>query len=376
MNMKEIVMRLLLEQPFYGYVASSVTFTESDSIAAIKSASIPSLKILYNPEWFNTLPNDHKMGAVIHELLHIILLHPFRRMNREAILWSVACDMAANELIFGRWLPAEAVTVSEIEKRIKRTMERKRNAEYYYDILSDTDDMKGFIGIQGDSILISEGGRELIAQTVPDEAVSGMEITALKQNLAQAVEQAGMGGELPAELEDSLDDVYRELRVNWRIILKRFLSGRGKLLTRKSYKRQSRRYDNLPGTKRTVGVNALLAIDESGSISDALVKEFYKELKEINKITGVCIQVTRFDTECTPPVGLNKFVIESKREKRGGTNFKPVFKLADDLKIPLVIIFTDGDGEAPDSVNQSTLWVLSKNGKKPAGYGAFVTFER
>jgi predicted metal-dependent peptidase len=179
---------------------------------------------------------------------------------------------------------------------------------------------------------------------------------------------------MPEELADSIDEVYRDIQIDWRVILKRFLTGRGKMIVRKTYKRQSRRYEELPGTKRSVGVNALIAIDESGSISDTLVKEFYQELKEINKITGASMLVTRFDTECSEPVPLSAFVVKDKRAKRGGTDFRPIFKLADDRKIPLIIIFTDGDGEAPANANQNTLWVLTKNSKKPAAFGYFLDF--
>lgn len=375
MNINEIVMKLLIEQPFYGYVASSVTFAELKSIDTMKLASPANLKIYYNPEWFETLDNDGKIGAVLHELLHIILLHQFRRMNRESMVWSVACDMAVNEMIAARYLPKGAVTVSIIQEKLKIPLEHDRNAEYYYDRLTDTDDISEFISMEGDSVVLFEEENKLVAEKLSDETASRMEANALKCNLSQLMEQAEMEEEIPPGLMESIEEVYQDLHVNWRVILKRFLSGRGKIVTRKSYKRQSRRYDNLPGTKRSIGVNALLAIDESGSISDALVKKFYQELNDINKITGVSILVTRFDTKCSEPVSLSRFIIGSKREKRGGTDFKPIFKLADELRIPLVIIFTDGDGEAPDSVNQNTLWVLTKGGHKPADYGAAVTFE-
>jgi len=147
-------------------------------------------------------------------------------------------------------------------------------------------------------------------------------------------------------------------------------------VVRRSYKRQSRRFDNLPGTKRSIGVTALLAVDESGSISNALVNQFYTELRNINKITSAAIQVTRFDTECTDPVPLDKFKFNQKREKSGGTDFRPVFNLADKLRMKLLIIFTDGDGIAPDSAHQNTLWVITGNGKKPADFGHYVTFDQ
>jgi predicted metal-dependent peptidase len=376
MTMNEIMMKLLIEQPFYGYIASSVTLVETKNIETIKMASIPSLQINYNPVWFEGLSVEHKIGVVMHELLHVILMHQYRRMNREILLWSVACDMAVNEMLFQSNIMKDAITVARIEKKLRLNIEKNRNAEYYYDIITDVNDQEiSFIGLEGDSILVFEGEMDLKANKISDEVASSMELNALKHNLAQTIEDAYSAGECPTGLDDSVEEVYKELHVNWRNVLKRFLTGRGRIVVRKSYKRQSRRYDNLPGTKRSVGVNALLAIDESGSISDSLVKEFYQELQNINKITGVSIMVVRFDTQCSKPVPLNKFIVDNKREKRGGTDFRPVFQLADELKMPLVIIFTDGDGEAPVSVNQNTLWVLTKNAKKPADFGVCVTFE-
>jgi predicted metal-dependent peptidase len=375
MRIQDVVMKLLIEQPYYGYVASSVSFVESGSIETIRMAMIPDQIIYYNPIWFDGLSNQEKIGVIIHELLHVILLHQYRRNNREVILWSVACDLAVNELVPDKYLSQNAVTVDSMIKKLKYKIEKQRNAEYYYDILTDTDDFISFTAIEGDSILISEGGKQLKVQKISEETASATEISALKSNLAQTFSDAKSEDGLPDGLEESVNEAIRDVRIDWRVMLKRFLSGRGKMIIRKSYKRSSRRYEELPGTKRSVGVNALIAIDESGSVSDGLVKQFYHELTEINKITGTSMMVTRFDTQCSEPVPLSTFMADSKREKRGGTDFRPIFKLADECKIPLVIIFTDGDGEAPAAVNQNTLWVLTKNGKKPATYGYAINFE-
>jgi predicted metal-dependent peptidase len=375
MNIHEIIMKLLLEQPFFGYVASSVSLVESNKIPTIKMASIPQLIINYNPDWFESLSNQHKMGIVLHEMLHVILLHQYRRGKRQPIFWSIACDMAVNEQLPVQYISKESVTVERISKKLKITIEKQKDAEYYYDIITDVEDFVSFAFVDGDSILIFEGAEGLKADKISEETASAMEVNTLKSNLAQTISEAKSEGEIPSGLEDRIDEVYKEFQMDWRVILKRFLTGRGRMLVRKSYKRQSRRYEELPGTKRSIGVDALIAIDESGSISDTLVQSFYKELKEINKITGTSMLVTRFDTQCSEPVLLNAFVVDSKRVKRGGTDFRPIFKLADECKIPLVIIFSDGDGEAPVSANQNTLWVLTKNAKKPASFGYCLEFE-
>jgi len=375
MNIKEVIMKLLIEQPFYGYVAASVSLVESEKVATIKMASIPELIIYYNLQWFESLSNQHQMGTLIHELLHVILLHQFRRGNRQNILWSIACDMAVNELIASKYIPSDAVTVTQMSKQLKRTIEAHKNAEFYYDFIADVKDEISLIAMEGDNILIFEGESCLKVQKISEETATASEVNALKSNLSQAFSDAKTDGEIPSGVEERVEEVYKNFEINWRVILKRFLTGRGRMITRKSYKRQSRRYEELPGTKRSIGVDALIAIDESGSISDSLVQSFYQELRDINKITGTSMMVVRFDTDCSLPVPLNSFVVESKRMKRGGTDFRPVFQLADEQKIPLLIIFTDGDGEAPSSANQNTLWVLTKNAKRPASFGYCVEFE-
>ncbi len=375
MRIQEVVMKLLMEQPYYGYVASSVTFVEEDKIATIKMASIPDLIIYYNMEWFNHLSTDHEIGALIHELLHVLFLHPYRRGAREVILWSIACDMAVHEIMQEKYILPEGATVERIAQKLKSTIPKSKNAEYYYFFLTEQEDFQSFLAIEEDSIFISQGGNSMRIQKISEQKASTVEINALKSRLEQLYSDAKSEGEAPEGLEDVVNEVYYDIRINWRVILKRFLIGRGKIMTRKSYKRQSRRYEELPGTKRSIGVHALIAIDESGSISDNQIKGFYQELLEINKITGASMLVTRFDTQCTEPVELSRFVSDQKRVKRGGTNFRPVFQLADERKIPLVIIFTDGDGEAPLDVNQNTLWVLTKNAKKPASFGYYINYE-
>lgn len=375
MNMKDVILKLLIEQPLYGFVAASVQTIATDKITSIKMASLPELIIYYNPVWFEQLNIRHKLGVVLHELLHVLLLHQYRKGNRQIILWSVACDMAVNEMMPLEYLEPDAVTVAKVCDKLKLKLEREQNAEYYYDRIVELEEQIGLTYLEGESILISLGESILKVQKISEETASKAELNALKSNLAQALSDSKFNAELFGGMDEQIEAVYQDFYMDWRVILKRFVTGRGKMITRKSYKRQSRRYEELPGTKRSIGVNALIAIDESGSISDALVKEFYQELREINKITGTNMLVTRFDTECSVPVPLSTFIVADKRVKRGGTDFRPIFKLADEQKIPLVIIFTDGDGEAPNSVNQNTLWVLTRNGKKPADFGYFLNFE-
>jgi predicted metal-dependent peptidase len=373
MRIQDVMVNLLLKQPFYGYIASSVTPVESSDTPTTSMATIPSLKLLYNREWFEGLKDEQAVGVVIHELLHLMLLHPYRKENREHHLWIIACDMAVNEHIDHRLLPEDAVT-EKIAGEIKEALPPAKSAEFYYDIISKGEDRLSLLDGHKEIRVVLQSGQELKAVSSTDGDSSEINRKAFLSTMSEMIEQAGVEGEIPGGIGGYIDEIYKSQEVNWRNILKRFLTGKGRTLTRKTYKRESKRFENTPGTKRTTGISALLAVDESGSISQKQVSKFYNELLSIKRITGASISVTEFDTACTEPVPIGRYVRDKKRVKYGGTDFRPVFQLADKMRIPLLIIFTDGEGKAPESVNQNVLWVLTKGGKRPAGYGYCIDF--
>ncbi len=374
MTIQETILKLLLEKPFYGYVGSKLTPIETESINHLKIV-LPSYKLLYNLQWFNSLSEIHKEAAVMHELLHLMLLHPVRGKGKEEKVWTVACDMAVNEQLKESHLNSDAITVIKVEEITHQRFQRNRSAEYYYKILLTLESDISLSGNDdGEVILADQGGNHLKADIVSSDEISDLETKLIENELQQTINQAYSEGEVETKAKEVIDEVYVEFKINWRKVLKRFLTARGKIQTRRSYKRQSRRFDYLPGTKRSIGVKALVAIDESGSISNSTYIQFLDELKKINRITGASIEVVSFDTKCSKPISLKSYVNEHERVKNGGTDFNPVFELADEMKMPIVIIFTDGDGPAPESANQKTLWVITEGGKKPTEFGQYVTF--
>lgn len=375
MTIKDIMFDLLIDNPYYGYLVGKVRFKEDPEQARIKMTFNQVPTVLYNPEWFDALEDVAKKGAVIHELLHLALLHPFRREDREPELWHVACDIANSEFMRKEHIHEEIITRDVIFMETSVRLEPQKTAEYYYQRLLDEDDRIDLRYKTGSPTVTFESGRAYHFDMADDMPNNDMNAQAMIEELTTVQSASLIEGVIHEELAEHTEGIYKDYKVNWRNVLKRFLSGQGRIIVRKSYKRQSRRYDDLPGTKRSVGVRAMVAVDESASISNEDVKAFHRELMRINTITGTDITAVRFDTSCSDPVPLKQFVSEHKRERRGGTDFRPVFQLADQLKMPLVILFTDGDGEAPESVDQKVLWVITNHGKAPVDYGTVVRFD-
>lgn len=373
--MRDAMLHLLLKQPFYGYVAASVTPAESEDIKTIRMVNDSTLKLIYNKQWYESISNEKAIGVIIHELLHIILLHPYRREGRERLLWTIACDMAVNEHISPDLLPEGSVTVFEITKEIREKIARFKSAEFYYEVISKDESQFSFFERKDDIKVVLKSGLELTANRHMEDESSEINKSALKSMMSELIEQAQFEGEIPGEVSSLIADIYKSSDINWRNVLRRFLTGKGRVIKKKSFKRESKRFENLPGNKRTMGLNALIALDASGSISEKQLSQFYGELLKIKKITGASLSVTQFDTDCTAPVSIERYVREKKRAKNGGTDYRPVFELADSMSMTLLIIFTDGEGTAPPEVNQKVVWMLPKGGKKPAVYGHYVDFD-
>jgi len=376
MRMRDAVMKLLLHQPFYGSLAAATSLCESRTTPTLRMTLFPSPVLEYNREWFEALSDAHALGALLHELLHLLLLHALRRGGRDPMLWAVACDLAVNQHIPPEMLPPDAATIEKVERKIEHALARGRGAEVYYDDLARLMD-DGFSLLQREnSVTLQCGNVSLFtAELQTDEQIPETNAQALERALDQIVDEAFESGEVPDALGGLIERSGKHSQIDWRAVFKRFLYGRGRVEARATYKRVSRRYDENPGAKRSVGLDVLIALDESGSITDEQLETFFVELLSVNRITNARILVTEFDTECTPPRPAAEYRRAKARTKKGGTDFRPVFQLADSLKLKLVVLFTDGEGAAPERVNQRVLWVLTKNGKQPAPYGYSVHFE-
>jgi predicted metal-dependent peptidase len=365
-----------MRQPFYGALASVLSIQESNAVKKMEMTLLPTPSLKYNRTWYEELPEPKAAGALMHELLHLLLLHALRQGNRDPLLWAVCCDMAVNAHIPEEMLPDNAVTTEQIELKMKCRLEPIRSAEYYYNKLSGLlDDSISLVKREGTVTLPGVNGNLLEADIQKEEEINYVGEAALKNKLHEIVETASQNGELPPELLHEFVITPKRSKIDWKNMFKRFLSGMGRMQIRATYKRDSRRYEGFPGHKRSTGLKVLIALDESGSISDEQLDIFFNELMSINRITGAEVLVTEFDTECSEPKPAEIYLHQRNRNKKGGTDFRPIFKLAEELNIFSVVIFTDGNGNAPEEVNQRVLWILTRDGKQPAPFGYSVKFE-
>jgi len=102
------------DEPFFGSIALSL---ELIADPRFKSAATNGVELRYNPDWVETLDPEEAMGLFEHEVFHVGLKHA--RLMREIIkepdfnndMWQSSCDQPINERLIkkGRKLPGTPI---------------------------------------------------------------------------------------------------------------------------------------------------------------------------------------------------------------------------------------------------------------------------
>jgi predicted metal-dependent peptidase len=157
--------------------------------------------------------------------------------------------------------------------------------------------------------------------------------------------------------------------INWRSLLRQFVGTllRGNRTT--SIKRINKRYPYIhPGTKRSYQAKLLLAMDQSGSVDNDMLADFFQELSTLARKLDV--ELLPFD--CSADArdifkwkrGTNP---KLTRTKAGGTNFSAATEVFNDPKNrgrwDGLMILTDGEAPAPVSCRGKRGWILGKGQK-------------
>ena len=117
-----------------------------------------------------------------------------------------------------------------------------------------------------------------------------------------------------------------------------------------------------PGSKRNTISKLLVALDTSGSVTDAQLRQF---ISEMNGLVHLCqTDVIQFDTQLYgDPMTLSKKIKSFEVKGRGGTDFAPPIKYFLDHNYDGLIMFTDGYAPFPDvPVNKRNkiMWCLDR----------------
>ena len=93
---KATQLRLRKVSPFF---AALSLFSKVEFINDVPIAATDGIKIYFNPLNFSKLKPFERDSIFLHELLHVALLHPFRKNNRDSLIFNIAADIVVNGMI-------------------------------------------------------------------------------------------------------------------------------------------------------------------------------------------------------------------------------------------------------------------------------------
>lgn len=361
---------LMLKQPFYGMYLLMLDKRVSNVVptAGVSKQGI-NYRIDINPDFWEKLSHEHRLGLIHHELLHICFFHLLRREEFENhMIANIAMDIEINQYIPSGNLPEGGMTLNTFPEL---KLEPKKGTRYYYDKLMEQaqkndekiqqmlDAMANGDMTDGDGNLMPNHEWEDFDELSDTEKkLLGAQID---HHLKELANQMKSRGSVPGEMKDYIDSLFTEKpsKFDWKGYLRRFSGGSSRVYTKKLQRKENRRYADDAGLKIKQRRHMLLAIDTSGSVSQTELEEFLNEIGHIHK-TGTEVTVLQCDTRVTSVELFNpkkKFVITG----RGGTDFQPIIDYANSnsRKFTGLCIFTDGEAPAPTACTLRTLWVHS-----------------
>lgn len=374
---------LILSAPFFASIALRLKLIKDPSCETLWTDSE---YLGYNPEYVMSISLDELKGIIAHEVMHVAMLHPFRRMGREHSRWNIAGDYAINGIIEEAdfTLPADRLRSSEYDGK---------EAEKIYSMLPISN------GKQPSSGEDSSGKQKKKSENAQDPGKCGevrdykagqpissaemkQKIEEWKINIQQATNTARAQGKLSDDIDRMISEML-EPKLPWQEILSRFLTENAR--NDYTWTMPNRRYTHLglylPELKNPELGKIALLIDTSGSISERELDEMAAELRGIFQIfPDAEIQVLYVDSDVKGSQLIKANDIKLKARGGGGTNYIPGFEWLkeNDITPVCAIYMTDGwCNRFPEEPDYPVLWILTeKNDRFNAPFGETIIMNR
>jgi len=336
--------KLMLEHPYFGSIASALQMQPDDDIEAFESDGT---QFRYNDDFLENCSVDEVEFALANAAMHYALAHQSRSGGREGWLWQLATDYAINAMLIKNNLhPPDRI---HYQSRFDGMY-----AEEIYALLESEIDEKEYVEEAQKSEKIVHDERE--------------DAELLEQLLQKAIAQ----DELPKDLERFFPQIARS-KIDWRSALHQYLHRHAKADYRFSppNKRFIHQGFALPSLQSEL-LRIVVAIDTSGSIDETLLGAFIAEFEAI--------------MQSFPSYEIDLLTCDSKIHSHrrfypgdpllyeirggGGTDFRPVFHFIESrIDHPtLLLYFTDAEGRFPEIAPAfDTLWVLPHDAEVPFG---------
>lgn len=412
--------RSVINIPFYGTIMARFKWKADNNVPTMGVAIIDGeVNCWYNEEFCSEFEVEELIPIIIHEVEHIVKLHPTRTGTRDPELWNIACDMIVNYKKSKPNIPDLHLTENKIKRmNIKLAAKLKAEGKKYNPKLEDpTTDAIIWMPEEIDGSITTEELYDKLLENpnlIPDMGGEGEEgdgdgeesdgegkkkcrargfdshemwrkSNASEEEARQIVKElvkAGIkAGNAPNHLQADIKKLA-ESKVNWRNIFKNLVAREvgGK---RPTYSRLNRKLADpfgFKGKSSHARIKITVMVDTSGSVDDNRLKQFFTE---IDKMSMQCVvTVMPFTCQAWDHYRYRKGDWKKIKVKdRGGTSFQAAFDACGERRIwsqTLNIVVTDGECGIPPQPPFPIIWCLcphscdKKDWRKTIGYGGYV----
>lgn len=360
-DLNKHVHRLLMDEPFFAALSRRVDKRIDKSIPTAGVRINPTsghFEMLYNPDFFDELPDIQRKGVLKHEFYHLIFEHVTGRkptgINPKA--WNIATDLAINSHLMGE-LPEMCCMPGQ---KPFEDYEVGLSSEAYLEQLKQDHDKQsgGGEGGEGDGQFDSHEGWDEVDQQTKEIAKER-----LKDTLKKAAEEAanqGWGTVSQQVRKDIMDRI--QTKVDWRKMMRYFVKTSQRASKQSSIKHINKRYPYIhAGRKTNRTAKIAISIDQSGSVSDQMLNAFFNELSNLAKYAE--FTVVPFDDQ----VFEDKVYVWKKGERKkwvrelsGGTNFDAPTEYVNKHGFDGHIVLTDLMAPKPKASKCQRMWMTTR----------------
>ena len=355
LNFKEEIAQLLYKEPFFAALSRAIPKTANYNIpTALVKVNPKSLRfeLQYNPDFVGMLTPEQRRGVLKHEFYHLIFNHLTTRLvsgaeknRRMMYTWNIATDLAINCFIKDELPDFVCVPGGTNFEKYKPFC----TAEAYFAKLCADKDFQNELDrkeAQGD---FDKSGNPQQGQGSPgggagdefgqfdshdwDENASAEDDMIAQKHLERALREAkdeamhSGWGTVSSQVKKWIEE-FLSSKTPWLWLLESSIKKTQRGRKRSTFKRLNRKLPyRLPGRSVKRMTKVFVAVDNSGSVNDQLLSNFFGEMNGLSKLAS--FDFGPFDTLMHPEAIFSWKKGEVRkpfREYNGGTDFnKSIF---------------------------------------------------
>jgi len=348
----------LMQNPNSTFITTVLFSLKFSWDSSIPTACTNGLTLQFNPDFFESMTEDERVGVLVHEAWHVAFQHMTRVDDKDFNDWNIATDYVINNMLddHGYKLPEGGLMDHQYDDM---------TSDQVYNKIHNDQNHPGRNGFNQDMKNMSGSSQSSVSKDQAQQIQSQIEDIVIKANTQARMAQDDPGS-IPGEIQVAIDKLLNP-KLPWYEILYRYMRGLGP--EDYSFKKFNRRFlpDFYLPTLYSESLGEIsVAVDTSGSVTDQQFMTFISEIDAIqNHLKPETTTVLDFDTSIKEIHKLEdgEDVRRIKFTGRGGTDVKEVLEWAEENKPNALVIFTDGYFYKHDiDPGIPVIWVIHSGG--------------